>query len=165
MSGATVYEPDPTPNDQPAVWDLVVQDMQARDAMGREKYGIPLQAFNGRNALWDAYQEVLDLSVYLRQAIFEKEVKEKVLSDVVAERIRQDLKWGEQNHDPFVYKSILDEEVGEYAKSVNEAYFNGASLADMRAEIIQVAAVAIAIAECLDRGKWKWPERVTPRAE
>lgn len=165
MSGATVYEPDPTANNQPAVWGLVVEDMQARDVMGREKYGTPLQPFNGRDALWDAYQEVLDLSVYLRQAIFEKEVKDKVLSEVVAERIRQDSKWGEQNHDPFVYKSILDEEVGEYAKAVNEAYFNGASLAAMRAEIIQVAAVAVAIVECLDRGKWQWPEGVKPGVE
>jgi NTP pyrophosphatase (non-canonical NTP hydrolase) len=79
MSGATVYEPDPIANNQPAVWGLVVEDMQARDVMGREKYGTPLQPFNGRDALWDAYQEVLDLSVYLRQAIFEKEAKKNVI--------------------------------------------------------------------------------------
>ena len=41
--------------------------------MGTEKHGTPLQAFNGRDALIDAYQEVLDAAVYLRQAIEERE--------------------------------------------------------------------------------------------
>lgn len=36
------------------------------------KYGTPLQANNGRNPLIDAYQEALDLCVYLRQEIEER---------------------------------------------------------------------------------------------
>jgi hypothetical protein len=43
--------------------------------MGIMKYGTPLQPFNGRDALWDAYQVVLDLAVYLRQAIYEIDIK------------------------------------------------------------------------------------------
>lgn len=74
--GATIYEPDPIPNDQPAVWNLVVHDMTQRNKMGQAKYGVPLQPFNGRDPLWDAYQEALDLVVYLRQAIFEREKSE-----------------------------------------------------------------------------------------
>lgn len=62
----------PTPNTLPAVWDLVLADMKARDAEGRRKYGTPLQPFNGRDPLVDAYQEALDLVVYLRQAIYER---------------------------------------------------------------------------------------------
>ena len=45
--------------------------MKGRDNVGRAKYGTPLQAFNGRNAIVDAYQEALDLVVYLRQVIEE----------------------------------------------------------------------------------------------
>lgn len=45
--------------------------MRASDADGRSKYGTPLQANNGRDPLVDAYQESLDLCVYLRQAIAE----------------------------------------------------------------------------------------------
>lgn len=45
------------------------------DKFGRRKYGTPLQPFNGRDPLVDAYQEVLDLAVYLRQAIWEREVR------------------------------------------------------------------------------------------
>lgn len=72
-TGLDIEQPAPTPNDQPAVWDLVLADMHARDAVGRERYGTPLQPHNGRDALKDAYAEALDLCVYLRQTIFERD--------------------------------------------------------------------------------------------
>lgn len=72
-STVIVDQPPPVPSDRPAVWDLVIEDMRARDRVGRERYGTPLQPHNGRDALVDAYQEALDLVVYLRQAIAERE--------------------------------------------------------------------------------------------
>lgn len=63
------YEPDPIKTEEQPVWELVIEDMKQRDNEGRKKYGTPLQASNGRDALVDAYQEVLDLAVYLRQEI------------------------------------------------------------------------------------------------
>lgn len=68
-------ERPPLRNENPAVWDAVIEDMKARDAFGRAKYGTPLQVGNGRDALVDAYQEALDLVVYLKQAILEREAK------------------------------------------------------------------------------------------
>lgn len=53
------------------MWELVIDDMKQRRLVGIERYGTPLQMHNGRNALIDAYQEVLDLAVYLRQKIEE----------------------------------------------------------------------------------------------
>jgi hypothetical protein len=70
---ASEPEPAPVRNDRPAVWQIVIADMQQRDATGRAKYGTPLQPFNGRDALVDAYQEALDLVVYMRQAIYERD--------------------------------------------------------------------------------------------
>lgn len=81
---AVTPEPAPQKTDSPAVWLLVIrdldqleapewlrqvlaEDMRARDEMGREKYGMPLQVENGRDAGIDAYQEALDLAVYARQ--------------------------------------------------------------------------------------------------
>ena len=55
-----------------AVWDAVIEDMKARDRLGRERYGRPLTPHNGRDALQDAYEEALDLAVYLKQAIMER---------------------------------------------------------------------------------------------
>ena len=72
-SAGTAPEPDPKPSTHPAVWDLVIADMQARDRMGGAHYKTRLQPFNGRSALIDAYQEALDLAVYLRQVIYEQE--------------------------------------------------------------------------------------------
>lgn len=72
MSHFMDEQPAPVGNDQPAVWDLVIADMHERDHVGRQRYGTPLQPANGRDALLDAYQEALDLCVYLRQAIYER---------------------------------------------------------------------------------------------
>jgi hypothetical protein len=69
----TLEQPPPTANTRPAVWGLVMRDMADRDKEGRRKYGVPLQPFNGRDAMVDAYQEALDLVVYLRQAILERD--------------------------------------------------------------------------------------------
>jgi hypothetical protein len=52
--------------------DLVVDDMKARKHLGIKRYGVALQAHNGRDALRDAYEEALDLCMYLRQVIEER---------------------------------------------------------------------------------------------
>lgn len=73
MSETIEDQPAPTTqNNTAAIWDLVIEDMKARDRTGRERYKTPLQAFNGRNALVDLYQEILDAAVYARQAIEEQ---------------------------------------------------------------------------------------------
>lgn len=66
-------QPPPKPSSGD-IWRLVIDDMEARRAIGIERYGTPLQAHNGRDALIDAYQEALDLCVYLRQAIEERKL-------------------------------------------------------------------------------------------
>ena len=67
-----IDQPDPIPNERPSIWQLVLRDMYQREQVGIMRYGTPLQAFNGRDALWDAYEEILDLAVYLRQVIEER---------------------------------------------------------------------------------------------
>jgi len=71
---ATAIQPAPVHNESRPIWELVIEDMKARDNLGRQKYGTPLQANNGRDALVDAYQEALDLAVYLKQSIVERDV-------------------------------------------------------------------------------------------
>lgn len=77
----------------------------------------------------------------------------RVLGEVHDERLRQDVKWGEQNHQPCDYLAILTEEVGEAAKECVEMRFNGKLFGGLRAELVQVAAVAVAFIECIDREK------------
>jgi len=72
-ANAVRVEPAPIPNALPAAWDLVMADMKARDDFGKAKYNTRLQPFNGRDQLSDAYQEALDLCVYLRNALYERD--------------------------------------------------------------------------------------------
>lgn len=59
---------------RPTMHELVTQDLAQRAAAGLAEYGTPLLPNNGRDALWDAYEEALDLACYLRQAIEEKRI-------------------------------------------------------------------------------------------
>ena len=68
------HEPPPKPG-RVDVADYVLADIQERVEMGRQKYGTKLQTGNGRDPLWDLYQELLDALFYCRQAILEREGK------------------------------------------------------------------------------------------
>jgi hypothetical protein len=67
-------QPAPTGNGA-SVTDAVVADMLYRREHGIVKYGTELRANNGRDALSDAYQEALDLAVYLKQALMERDAE------------------------------------------------------------------------------------------
>jgi hypothetical protein len=74
MSAAQIVDqPPPVENDRPAIADLVIADIQGRKRIGIERYGVALQPHNGRDALVDLYQELLDGAKYARQKIEELE--------------------------------------------------------------------------------------------
>lgn len=86
-----------------------------------------------------------------------------VESEIRAERVRQDAKFGEQDHEPTIYLTILMEEVGEAAQAALHAKndfrpgskdYSKEGLEKYRKELVQVAAVAVAMIECIDRDKW-----------
>lgn len=68
-------QPMPTDNNLPNIIDLVKQDLSSRAEQGLKTYGVPLRPFNGRNSLLDAYHEILDLTNYIRQKIYEEDGK------------------------------------------------------------------------------------------
>ena len=80
-----------------------------------------------------------------------------VLDEVYDERIKQDSRWGEQNHHPFRWLAILTEEVGEVAMAANDADAEKDPARakeiwdEYRQELVQVAAVAAAMIESFDR--------------
>ncbi|KAB0285448.1 hypothetical protein F2P58_23325 [Vibrio fortis] len=51
----------------------VMKDLTDRLAKGVATYGKPLQSHNGRDALQDAYEELLDGACYLKQLMMERE--------------------------------------------------------------------------------------------
>lgn len=87
----------------------------------------------------------------------------QVLDEVFREREKQDQKWGQQNHRPAFWLMVLGEEVGEANKAAIEAYVHNNkpvpantcvekdNFSAYRQELVQVAAVAVAMIESLDR--------------
>lgn len=52
---------------------LVLDDLTERvEGRGSATYGRPMTTGDGRDALWDAYEEALDLCCYLRKEIQER---------------------------------------------------------------------------------------------
>lgn len=87
-----------------------------------------------------------------------KSLQDVIVRSIIAERKKQDSKWKVQNHNDLKWLAILTEEVGEAAELVNE--INPAIPTQipsivykrkLREELKQVAAVAVAWLECLDR--------------
>lgn len=70
---AIARQPSPVPNGSTPIADLVMADVRARQELGQRRYGVDLQANNGRDALVDAYQEAIDLAMYLRQLLEERQ--------------------------------------------------------------------------------------------
>lgn len=71
--------------------------------------------------------------------------REQVYELINAERDRQDAKWGrDRDLHPFLWLTILTEEVGEVAR----ASLKG-DTENLRDELVQVAAVAIAQLEAM----------------
>jgi hypothetical protein len=96
-------------------------------------------------------------------------ITDRVLSEVLAERIQQDAKWGEQNHPDntgsrfYVERAIAARRNCQLAatndttawdlvllEEVYEALAEGRP-EQLRAELVQVAAVAVAWIEAIDR--------------
>ena len=95
---------------------------------------------------------------------------DEVLDEVMAERIRQDAKWGEQNHPDGTGVSEFQREMAAWAKTAYESdstngritwysvlleeFYEAAAESDpsrLREELIQCAAVCVAWIESIDR--------------
>lgn len=71
---------------------------------------------------------------------------ERIIEEIRKERKRQDDKWGVRNSPALLWACILGEEVGEVNNAILEEDWD-----NLRTELIQVAAVAVATIESLDR--------------
>ena len=67
-------EPAPTATENSRIVAVyVMADMMQRVQSGLDSYGVPLQTDNGRNALQDLYEELLDAVMYVKQKLMEIE--------------------------------------------------------------------------------------------
>lgn len=70
---ASEAQPSPAATNGPLVKDLVILDIEQLCAKRQVKYGTHLQAHNGRDALQDLYEELIDAALYIKQAIMERD--------------------------------------------------------------------------------------------
>ena len=85
----------------------------------------------------------------------------RIISEVLAERRRQDEKWGEQNHDDAVWALIFGEEFGEVQKEIYERHMMDLAVGPgretdeieerLQREIVQMVAVGFNWLECRAR--------------
>ena len=118
-------EPNPVPNSNPSIHDLVVKDIEDRKRFGLEKYGTLLQAGNGRKGLVDAYQEILDLVVYLRQHIEDFKMPIK-LTDAIKSQVENTIA-----KQPGLTKLAALSMVHAQFESCFESVFNEYNLVDV----------------------------------
>lgn len=85
------------------------------------------------------------------------EIQRDVLADISDERERQDALFGQQNHHPAYWLALIGKQTGQLGQAVVNREW--ASLenrdrmtAKVREEAVQVAAVAVAMIEAIDRG-------------
>lgn len=89
----------------------------------------------------------------MNEPVYVPEEAYDAFESVRKERGRQEDKWGQQNHLDLTWLAILTEEVGEAAQEILTNQFGavGNGHGDLREEVVQVAAVALAWVEALDR--------------
>lgn len=82
-------QPLPTKNDHPVIQQLVREDLVGREQVGIKRYGSGLQPENDRDMLRDAYEEALDLTVYLRGEQEERRIRHELTVELteILERV------------------------------------------------------------------------------
>jgi len=72
-------------------------------------------------------------------------LREHIYADIEAEIKRQTEKWGTNTdlEHPLEWMLVVDEEIGEVAKALNEHYFRDMPFKPVEEELIQVIAVIV----------------------
>jgi NTP pyrophosphatase (non-canonical NTP hydrolase) len=80
-----------------------------------------------------------------------------IIKKIVNEKSNQILKWGIQTHTSFEWLTYTAEELGELAKAIGEYEYRDGRKDDIVREAVQVATLALTIAEIFEKeGKAKW---------
>ena len=79
-------------------------------------------------------------------------MRDRIYSQIEAERLRQDELWGEQRHTLDRWLTILVEEVGEVAKAIQGDDPDRVE-GEAEEELVQVAAVAVQIIERIQEAR------------
>lgn len=74
-----------------------------------------------------------------------------ILDEIIKEHVRQVEKWGIQTHSAFEWLTYTAEELGSLAKAISEHEERNGSKEKVISEAIQVATLALKIAEMFEK--------------
>jgi NTP pyrophosphatase (non-canonical NTP hydrolase) len=124
----TPFPPTYTWSNEDVVLPHVIEDLTKRAEFGLIEYGRPLHANNGRDALQDVYEELLDGACYIKQRMMENLNEAKASG--VDETIHAVRKWAtdkgidKAENAPFQFLKV-SEEVGELAGAMAREDYEG----------------------------------------
>lgn len=109
----------------------VIKDLKTRAETGLKEYGKPLHVNNGRDALQDVYEELLDGACYIKQKMLEEKQKREAgfvagTLDVLGNVRKWSTEKGldKRENAPFQFLKV-SEEVGELAGSMARDDYEG----------------------------------------
>lgn len=74
-----------------------------------------------------------------------------IIKKIITESLAQIHKWGIQTHGGFEWLTYVAEEVGELAQAISEHEYRGGSRPTVVKEAVQVATLALKIAEMFEK--------------
>ena len=77
---------------------------------------------------------------------------QEILYRIISEHLCQIKKWGVQTHTAFEWLAYTTEELGSLAKAIGEHEYRGGPKEKVVSEAIQVATLALKIAEMFENG-------------
>lgn len=92
------------------------------------------------------------------------DIQKNAVENVLEERRNQDEQWGVSDHDPQFWSLILSKHAGRLTSKAldwgamvgydSEEFY---AIMEFRDQAVKVAAIALAIVECIDRAEWTAP--------
>lgn len=117
---AATHQPPPAEGGEVVLFQ-VIEDLKARAEFGAQKHGTLLRTNNGRSAVWDAYQEILDFVMYFRQYIIEQEMQheEPPATSLQMQVQRMSLGIVNTNNETRLRMDEIEERLDEIAKAID----------------------------------------------
>lgn len=106
-------QPLPVRNTFEDIQSRVITDINERRLLGIQRYGTALQPHNGRDALRDLYEELLDGAMYAKQLMVERQTSSLMAESDLAERAHR----AAEEHLDACFQAMSDLEEGYDASS------------------------------------------------
>lgn len=169
----TVTQPDPTPGKE-VVGIHVIRDMEKRMELGFKRYKTYLQTHNGRDALQDLYEELIDATMYIKQRILEQQnaqplseafvnVFNALANEVHSTAIDKGW-WNEPRNDGEII-ALMHSELSEALEALRHGNPPDDKIPEFTGVETELADVIIRIMDMVPARKWRIAEAIVAKME